>query len=142
MFCFNFRIFVPYVQQKGAENIALVLDSLTAHMVVDVQERIRNLGVKLFFIPGGLTGLVQPIDVGIVSPFKHWIKEGWSSLPNKAREHPMFKRRKICQLIRESWSRLSDECISNSFSKIFAFCPEEHLDLEQIDVSPDVLNAQ
>lgn len=125
---------MSFAQSKGPGRVALVLDSLSTHMAVDIQRQIRDLGVDLFFIPGGLTGYIQPVDVGIVSPFNNWLREGWSAQFDNLYGRPIQKRRNVCRLVKESWARLSHERISSSFSKFLSCCPEEQLDLEQIDL--------
>ena len=48
----------------------LFLDSFKVHLLGSVANTIQGLGVELKIIPPGCTGLVQPIDVGINTPFK------------------------------------------------------------------------
>ncbi len=49
-------------------------------MMGSVIEKINDLGVEVHHIPGGYTGLCQPIDVGYNCPFKYrlqWLWEMW-----------------------------------------------------------------
>lgn len=42
-----------------------------------VTKAIQNLGCKVHIIPGGCTGLVQPVDVGANKPFKGRVHRYW-----------------------------------------------------------------
>ena len=55
----------------------LLLDSFRCHMMTSVVNSIAQLGVEVRHIPGGCTGLVQPIDVGIGKPLKNRVRQKW-----------------------------------------------------------------
>ena len=40
-------------------------------------QRIQKLGIEVIHIPGGCTGLCQPLDVGINKPFKCRVRQRW-----------------------------------------------------------------
>lgn len=42
-----------------------------------VVNKIEDLGVQVEHIPGGMTGLCQPIDVGIGKPLKNRVRNLW-----------------------------------------------------------------
>jgi hypothetical protein len=67
---------VPYLEEKPADTPAafLLLDHFSVHWTQNVQNRLRDSGLKCHKIPPGCTGLVQPIDVGIGKPFKDRLK--------------------------------------------------------------------
>ena len=56
----------------------LLLDSYRCHMMTSVVAKINALGVAVEHIPGGCTGLLQPVDVGIGRPLKCRVKQRWS----------------------------------------------------------------
>lgn len=71
----------PYVEgaPPGVQPV-LFLDSFRCHMMASVVNNIQDLGVQIKTIPGGCTGLCQPIDIGIGKPLKSraWhLWEGW-----------------------------------------------------------------
>jgi hypothetical protein len=75
------RVLKPYVQTApvGIHPI-LILDSYRCHMMASVVDAIAALGVQVEHIPGGCTGLCQPIDVGICKPLKNHVRnkhEDW-----------------------------------------------------------------
>ena len=55
----------------------LLLDSFWVHQTQEVVQAIELTGCELDFIPGGCTGLAQPLDVGINKLFKNSIHGLW-----------------------------------------------------------------
>ena len=51
----------------------LLLDSYRCHLMSLVVGLIQQAGVEVEFIPGGLTGLCQPLDIGIHKPLKNCV---------------------------------------------------------------------
>ena len=70
----------PYVETapNGVKPV-LFLDSYCCHMMGTVVTAIQELGVQVEHIPGGCTGLCQPIDVGICKPLKNQIWHLWEN---------------------------------------------------------------
>jgi len=46
-------------------------------MMASVVTCINELGVEVQHIPGGFTGLCQPVDVGVAKPIKDKLKDQW-----------------------------------------------------------------
>jgi hypothetical protein len=57
----------------------LFLDSYHCHMMASEVTKIQDLGVEVENIPGGCTGLCQPVDVGVNKAFKTRIQEQWEA---------------------------------------------------------------
>jgi hypothetical protein len=58
------EVLAPYVEEAPEGIVPVMfLDSYRAHMMASVVERIQALGIDVFHIPGGCTGLCQPVDV-------------------------------------------------------------------------------
>jgi len=55
----------------------ILLDMYRVHMCAPVVNRIQALGIEVIHIPGGCTGLLQPLDVGINRPYKVRIRAKW-----------------------------------------------------------------
>jgi DDE superfamily endonuclease len=69
----------PYVEgaPPGIQPV-LFLDSYQCHMMASVVNDIQqDLGVQIETIPGGCTGLCQPIDIGIGKPLKSRAQHLW-----------------------------------------------------------------
>ena len=61
----------PYVEQAPPGGQPFVfLDSCCCHMMASVVNDFQDLGVQIETIPGGCTGLCQPISIGIGKPLK------------------------------------------------------------------------
>ncbi len=46
-------------------------------MMALVVSEISELGIEVIHIPGGCTGLCQPLKIGVNKPFKHRIRDLW-----------------------------------------------------------------
>ncbi len=74
------EILKPYLQVNppppGIVSIIL-LDAYQCHMMASFTDAIVELGIETIHIPGGCTGLTQPLDVGINKPFKLMVRVLW-----------------------------------------------------------------
>jgi hypothetical protein len=57
----------------------LLLDSYKCHLMKSVVDAIQDLGIEVEHVPGGCTGLAQPVDVGINKPLKNRIRCLWEN---------------------------------------------------------------
>ncbi len=72
------EVLQPYVATTPDDVIpVLLLDSYRCHIMGSIVNKITALGVEVIHIPGGCTGLVQPLDVGFNRPFKVHIQRKW-----------------------------------------------------------------
>ncbi len=55
----------------------ILLDAYGCHMMALVTNKIADLGIEIIHIPGGCTGLTQPLDVGINKPFNLRVRALW-----------------------------------------------------------------
>ena len=55
----------------------ILLDSYRCHIIASVVNVIHDIGCEVVHIPGGCTGLVQPLDASYNKPFKMWIHAAW-----------------------------------------------------------------
>jgi len=55
----------------------ILLEAYRCHMMASVTNAIADLGIEIISIPGGCTGLCQPLDVGINKPFKARVRALW-----------------------------------------------------------------
>lgn len=96
----------------------LFLDSYRCHMMKSVVNKIEKLGVEVEHIPGGCTGLVQPVDVGINKPLKNRIKELWDEWMDTVDldgDVVPPSRRDICEWVAEAYWNLDEKIIQNSW---------------------------
>lgn len=126
------KILTPFVESHANNRICLILDSLVVHRTQSVLNAIESLGVTVLHIPGGLTSYIQPMDVGVNAPFKHWIREEWSALEIDHQLSPAGKRVRISQICSASWDRITPETICNSFNNLLSSCTSEHGERDMI----------
>ena len=48
----------------------LVLDAFKGHLTHSVKNQLRKMNTELIDIPGGMTSVLQPMDIPINKPFK------------------------------------------------------------------------
>lgn len=102
----------------------LVVDSFRGHLVDSVRAKLKELRTDLAVIPGGLTSMLQPLDVSLNKPFKdnvrrlysEWMAEGDHAMtPGGKIKKPSVEI--LCSWVIEAWSMISPEIIVRSFKK-------------------------
>lgn len=87
-------------------------------MMTSVVAKINALGVAVEHIPGGCTGLLQPVDVGIGKPLKCRVKQRWSDWMIEKEATDAFKppsRELLSKWIIDSLSDLPRDLIKQSW---------------------------
>jgi hypothetical protein len=70
----------------------LIMDQFSAHISFDTKEELTKKNIDLFVIPGGCTGLMQPLDTHINAPLKKYIGTKYRSwLKEKSKEKNVEK---------------------------------------------------
>ena len=89
-----------------------------------VKQQLRENKTATAVIPGGLTSLVQPLDVCLNKPFKDRLREKWMTwmMSGEKTFTPGGQLRAaslvtVCQWVKESWQKLSKEMVERSFKK-------------------------
>lgn len=105
----------------GARSL-LVLDSFRGHLTENVREQLRASETDLAVIPGGMTGMLQPLDVSVNRPFKCGFRRAYSewmaSTVHQKTPTGRLKRASlvdVCGWILEAWSAVSFKIVENSF---------------------------
>ncbi|EGZ11348.1 hypothetical protein PHYSODRAFT_401080, partial [Phytophthora sojae] len=63
--CWNYIVVEPSV---------LILDSLSVHKKEEIADALACTGTSVLYVPGGCTGVAQPLDVGVMGPVKQHIR--------------------------------------------------------------------
>lgn len=103
----------------------LVWDSFRAHLGDEVKRHLKTEhNTDMAVIPGGLTSIVQPLDVCLNKPFKDRMREKWAmwmidgeksfTPAGNVRAAPLDL---ITTWVLDSWNDLSDQIIQRSFKK-------------------------
>ena len=103
----------------------LVWDSFSGHLVDSVKDILsKEHATSLAVIPGGLTSVIQPLDVCLNKPFKDRLREKWSlwMLEGEKSFTPAGNMRAapldiICKWVLDSWNDWDVEMIQDSFKK-------------------------
>jgi hypothetical protein len=125
-------ILAPYIKTApdGVRPI-LFLDSYRCHMMASVVQRAQDLGVEVIHIPGGCTGVCQPVDVGIGKPFKDRVTRCWETwmvesggLEEKKTKTP--SRQELSEWVIQSLKSIGTTIVRNSWRRHgFSFFPGE-----------------
>ena len=122
----------------------LVWDSFSAHLTDTVKQQLCENKTATAVIPGGLTSLVQPLDVCLNKPFKDRLREKWMTwmmsgektftLGGQLRAASLVT---VCQWVKESWQELQNG-ISNALDRTEDdLVWEEEEDSSQVEEEPD-----
>jgi len=102
----------------------LVLDSFEGHKTESVKCKFQEHNCNMMIIPGGLTSIVQPLDVCLNKPFKDRMREKWrlwmaneefSLTKGGNLRKPSYKI--ICEWIIQAWKEIPTEMVKKSFLK-------------------------
>ena len=140
------EVLKPYVED-APEHIQplLLLDSYKCHTMASVTGSIEALGVQIEIIPGGCTGLCQPVDVGIGKPLKSRARHLWEEwmidqcTTNNGQSRPP-SRLLMSQWISDSVNRLrrSDTLVRNSWQHAeYSYFPNETVAAAAVDEAAD-----
>ena len=58
-----------------------VLDAFKGHLTDSVKNQLRKMDTELVVIPGGMTSVLQPMDVSFNKPFKDRLRQQYLILP-------------------------------------------------------------
>ena len=120
----------PYIE-KAPEGVypLLFLDSYRCHMMASIVNAIADLGVQVEHIPGGCTGLCQPIDVGIGKPIKNRVRNYWEDwMVEQPRGRPMVppSRKTVAEWVNQAFRSLPKEMVRKSWRHgNYSYFPDE-----------------
>lgn len=141
----------PYVQNVPHGVVpCLILDKYKCHYQGSAAKAIENLGVEWDILPGGCTGLIQPIDVGIGKPFKNRMRYKWEEWMIEQYDNdkgntecvaPKDARKYIALWASESWNRVPEDIVYNSWRHHpFSYFPEEEMHLTNFQAKEDLFS--
>jgi hypothetical protein len=125
------KILKPYVAKVPAGVVPyLLLDKYTCHYQGSVACAIEDLGVEWDIIPGGCTGLIQPLDVGINKPWKnrlrYKIEDYIMEQEHFDRITPKVMRPLMAKWAVASWEKVHKDTVYNSWRHApWSYFPDE-----------------
>ncbi|GMF37324.1 unnamed protein product [Phytophthora fragariaefolia] len=117
---------VEFAKSRGVvEPSVLILDSLSVHMMAEIADALACTGTSVLYVPGGCTGVAQPLDVGVMSPVKQHIRclNSSRSVGRPKQVTPAYRRREIFERAMEGLRFISADTVKNSFHKAGPFMP-------------------
>lgn len=123
----------------------LVLDSYRGHLTADVKRSLSDGKTDLVVIPGGLTSILQPLDVVLNKPFKGRVRELYSEWmlgdnpktpAGRLRRPPLAT---VCGWVSSAWKSLPEEMVRKSFRKC---CISNALDGTEDDALWDIASEK
>ena len=102
----------------------LVLDAFRCHKSEPTKRQLRSCKTTLSIIPGGMTSILQPLDVSVNKPMKSALRKMWTQwmMEGTHTYTPSGLRRKpelplICEWILTAWQELDPAIIVRAFKK-------------------------
>ncbi|CAK9001141.1 unnamed protein product, partial [Durusdinium trenchii] len=92
-------------------SVGLLLDFAPCHVHDSIFELARSAGLRLLFVPPGMTPLLQPCDTHCLAAFKNNAQENWRVKKSEAGGHPTLLMwfqavaAAIHDLVHRNWAR-------------------------------------
>ena len=107
-----------------SERSPFLYGMFSAHLTQGVSDAVKATNTDVAVIPGGLTGILQPLDVSINKPFKDGLRKRWMhwmateqytfTAGGNMRAPPLPTQ---AQWVKESWDDVKVPVIKKSFKK-------------------------
>ena len=108
----------------GRKRGLLVLDAFRCHTQPEIKQRLAKGNTDIAIIPGGMTSMVQPLDVSINKPFKGLVREKWNNWLDHGEKAVTatgrFRKPELSTManwILEAWNDIPEGMIIKSFKK-------------------------
>lgn len=133
----NEGLFLKFIAEEiipalGSGPSLFLLDAAAFH-TSDVLQSLRSASITLSLIPGGCTGLIQPLDTAINKPFKQYLQDYTEVyVDNKERENPGLvwsvgdRRIMTTQVVGPAWSQFckdKEAMIQKAFRDVWVTLP-------------------
>lgn len=112
----------------------LILDSLRSHLLPSVKDRLKKLSSEFAAIPGGLTKILQPLDLTVNKCFKAEIRKQWEQWMSEGL-HSFTKSGKlrratyedVAQWVDAAWKAIKKSTIISGFREAEILTSENEL---------------
>jgi len=105
------------LKSEISDHTILILDNFDSHVSAESFSYVEEeLSSEISALPPNSTSICQPLDVGVMGPFKQIIRRMW--LSDKSRPKTAEEKRKatIIRAIR-AWNEISPDIVKSSFEK-------------------------
>ena len=100
------------------ERTLLVWDSFRGHLTDGVKSYAKKCKIDQAVIPGGLTGILQPLDVVINKPFKDRLRQLWQDWMINGKHQFMASgkqkkptKNQVLQWIKTAWKTIPESMV-------------------------------
>lgn len=112
-------------KRKGAffqPKSLLILDSMRAHIVESVKQKCQKISTTMAVIPGGMTKILQPLDISINRSFKCEMRKRWERWMSKSLKNTKGKVKRasyeeIVRWVAEAWDAVKGRTVQSAFRK-------------------------
>ena len=117
-----------FYNNNSDERKMLIMDSFSGHLTDQVKKVCKDNNTDVAIIPGGYTSILQPLDIGIIKPFKdsfrkkwnHWMLNNVYSTDNINIKIKKPEYIEVCKWVCAAWEGLKNSpCIINSYRRAF-----------------------
>lgn len=120
----------------------LLLDSFKVHKMATVRSMLETLSsTRVEYVPPGLTGVSQPMDVAVMKSFKNQCSNLYVQKITQGYEFATAsnKRKLIAAVVVEAWERISSDTIRNGFLRagLVSVGPRNQLGRFEVDPPHD-----
>ena len=106
---------------KWQEETVFLRNCFSVHLLAEIVARLESVNVHQIVIPPGMTGELQPLDVGINKPFKDYVREEYrqwrmGNISFTAKGYIKKPGKKeFLQFVSKAWEKVSESVVRNSF---------------------------
>ncbi|KAE8740145.1 hypothetical protein FOCC_FOCC014343 [Frankliniella occidentalis] len=107
-------------------NNMLVMDSFRGHLTEQVKDKFKRMQTDMVIIPGGMTSLLQPLDICINKPFKNKIEEYYCDwMVRGEKQYTLTGRIKrpdpelLISWVKKAWDSIPKPMVVKYFKKAF-----------------------
>jgi hypothetical protein len=115
-------ILAPYAARQLGRRCLIMLDSFSVHLNDRIQQKLQDVGYDPLYIPKGLTGLLQPLDICVNKPFKDLLKDYYTQwlissidFNDPQIRRPKLSRFLLAQWVQRGWGNVSSNIVKNAF---------------------------
>jgi len=105
-----------YSDTQGAPSLC-IWDEFSAHKTPKVRLAAKSYNITLLFVPSGLTGILQPLDVQFNGPYKSAMNSDW--LIKKHNETRVDFHINLCETAISCYYAIPEKTIIGAFIKCF-----------------------
>ena len=113
------KCLTPHLRDRNNRAL-IILDTYSAHLTERFRSALSALNCDIVYIPGGLTPMLQPLDISVNKPIKDYIRDSYSRWArntfNSETGLSRPTRSEISNFLEIAWDRLASTTIISGFN--------------------------